>query len=765
MPQPASNHRGLVQVSRARLLEDRPRSRRVRHLAVATALVVALLATSAGATAVADRVAAPHVSVSLLSAQQAVRLGEPVDVGLLFELEEHWHVYWQNPGDSGEPPRVRWTLPDGFAAQPVTWPTPVRVDTGPIVNYAYEHEVLLPVTLTTSAQPRQQRAPGEAGNLGNPGNLGMPRDPDERVDFVADVSWLVCRAEECIPGTARLALALPLTSNEPPVNRRTAALFARARAAVPSERSASFEQVGERGVRVTIPDFSLRDGAILPTVSFFPLRAGTFEHFRGTAEVSTTGDLTILLRSGDLAPAHPDSVAGLVVVEAGSMPIERDAFVVHALPAGAAAGASMPWSLVLLFAFLGGVLLNLMPCVFPVLSLKILGFVEQAHHDPRRVRLHGWAFAAGVVASFWALAATLIALRAGGAHLGWGFQLQSPTFIALLSVVLLAFALSLSGVFDVGLVLTRLGGHGGAVGGYASSLWTGALATVVATPCTAPLMGPALGFALTQPPLASLVVFTALAGGMAAPYVLLAHVPRLLAWLPRPGPWMQTVRQLTAFPLYATVLWLLYVFSHQTSLDATWRLMIGLLAVAMAVWGWGIVQRRPGRGLARFALVPAMAVVALAIVLSAARRPYEPARLATAGSAHEGFWKPWSPETVAALQADGKPVFVNFTADWCISCQVNERTVFSSDPVRELFASYAVTPLKADWTSKDERIARALAAFGREGVPLYVFYPGDTGATPTVLPQLPTMGALREAFASGERRAQQHRLTEAEGNG
>jgi thiol:disulfide interchange protein DsbD len=400
-------------------------------------------------------------------------------------------------------------------------------------------------------------------------------------------------------------------------------------------------------------------------------------------------------------------------------------------------------------------LLNLMPCVFPVLSLKVLGFVEQAHHDARRIRLHGWAFAAGVVVSFWALAVTLLLLRAGGQQLGWGFQLQSPMFLVLLCALLFVLALSLSGVFEVGLWMTTLGGGANASRGYMGSVATGALATVVATPCTAPFMGPALGFALTQTAPVSLAVFTALAVGMASPYVLLAHFPAALSRLPRPGAWMETVRQFTAFPLYATVLRLLYVFSRQTSADAAWRLMIGLLLLALAAWGWGVIQRAGKRGWLSNALVAATAACALLVGVSAASLPIDLASHdASAGRAEEGFWGSWSPERVAALQADGRPVFVNFTADWCLSCQVNERTVFSTAGVRELFQTYDVRALKADWTNKDDRIAKTLAAFGRDGVPLYVFYPAGGDAEPQILPQLPTESALRAAFASSSERVQ-----------
>ncbi len=657
----------------------------------------------------------PHVTVSLAAEQTALSPGAKARIGLHFALEDGWHVYWRNPGDSGEAPKVRWTLPDGFAAGDVHWPLPQRIRTGPLVNFGYEREVLLPVELTVPAGATSGR-------------------------LQADVSWLVCQ-EDCIPGKATLVLDLPVGPAAP--DARWAPRFAKALAEVPAEGAASLEDAGDGHVALTVPGA----GVAGATYAFFPA-AGDVIDLAAPEAATVEGDtLRLRLKKGRLAPATMTSLEGVVVSSTAG---GRSGLFVRAGPP-TAAPAEAPLGLVfaLLFAFLGGALLNLMPCVFPVISLKVLGFVEQAREDRRKVRQHGLVFAAGVLVSFWVLAGTLLALRAAGEQLGWGFQLQSPVFLALLAAFIFVLALSLCGVFEVGLSLTALGGAGGG-GGLGGSFTTGALATVVATPCTAPFMGPALGYALTQPPALAMLVFTALGAGMASPYVLLAWFPAALRRLPRPGPWMVTFKQVMAFPLFATVLWLLAVLGLQAGAMALVEVLGGLLTLAFAAWLWGRLQLRHLGGAKLAAAVGLTLLIAgagLALGIRAAARPAAPSQAAGV----DDFWSPWTPDAVASLRAAGKPVFVNFTAAWCISCQVNERLVFSTDDVRADFAAHGVAALKADWTNKNEEIARTLASFGRQGVPLYVYYPGRAGAAPRVLPPVVTRDMLVETFTEGSR--------------
>jgi thiol:disulfide interchange protein DsbD len=394
-------------------------------------------------------------------------------------------------------------------------------------------------------------------------------------------------------------------------------------------------------------------------------------------------------------------------------------------------------------AFVGGLILNLMPCVFPVLGIKILGFVNQAGADRRKVTLHGLVFALGVLVSFWGLAGLLAALRAGGDRLGWGFQLQSPAFVFVLAAVMLVFALSLSGVFEFGLGATGVGASLQSKSGYGGSFFTGVLATVVATPCSAPFLAPALGAALALPVAQSFVVFTAIALGLALPYLLLSIFPGAIKVLPRPGAWMETFKQFMAFPLYATVAFLVWVLAGQTSADGQEYTLLfallGLTLIALAAWWYGRYSApgaKPAR--ARLGLLGGVLLLAFGVALGWPR----PAVAAT-----EVAWQKWSPEAVAAARAEGKIVYVDFTARWCFTCQTNKAAVFGSGEVRSLFRDKDIVALKGDWTNQDPAITAELARFGRSAVPFNLIYkPG--APEPIVLPELLTAGTVLEALRS-----------------
>ena len=422
------------------------------------------------------------------------------------------------------------------------------------------------------------------------------------------------------------------------------------------------------------------------------------------------------------------------------------------IPIGSGAEAMSLFTLLraVLFAFIGGMILNLMPCVLPVLSLKILGFVQKAGENPRSVMMHGLIFTAGVLVSFWVLAGALLALRAGGEQLGWGFQLQSPEFVLILAGFMFLFGLNMLGVFEIGTSLTAVGGVASG-GGWMGSFINGVTATLVATPCTAPFMGSALGFSLSQPPLVSLLIFTSLGLGMAFPYVLLSASPRLLKFLPRPGAWMETLKQVMGFFLLATVIWLAWVFSLQVGSFATVVLLGTLFFLGIAGWIYGrwatIVQ---STGVRRTAQVASLLFIVggLAIGLFGAQSstPTQATSSTTDGSTDGISWQEFSPEKVKSARDSGKLVFVDFTAAWCLSCQVNEKIAFSNDDVIRRFSELNIVPLKADWTSRDPVITQALAQFGRNSVPLYVFYSGTSKDAPAVLPEILTPGIVLEAL-------------------
>ncbi len=414
-------------------------------------------------------------------------------------------------------------------------------------------------------------------------------------------------------------------------------------------------------------------------------------------------------------------------------------------PVAAAAESSLGLAVALLFAFLGGMILNLMPCVLPVLSLKIMGMVKQAGEAPRERLKHGALFTLGVVASFWVLAGIMLLLQAGGEQLGWGFQLQSPSFVIVLSVFLFLFGLSMFGVFEIGTSLTGVGQ--GVAGGssYTSSLISGVLATTVATPCTAPFMGSALGFTLGAPAYVAFLVFTFVGLGMAAPYLLLTTIPALLKFIPKPGAWMESMKQFMGFLLMATVLWLIWVLSLQTGADGVVILLAALLLVALGGWifgRWGnIAKEQPTRRIAQ-----AIALVAVAGGLFFSLTNIKAKEQETAGVHKQGSieWLAYTPELVEGLKAEGRTVFLDFTAAWCLSCQVNEKVAFSSEEVQNEFARRGIATVRADWTNHDETITRALAAFGRNSVPLYVLY--APGKDPVLLPEIITPGIVLEAL-------------------
>lgn len=666
-------------------------------------------------------VAAPHGSVRLVSSVDRTTAATDVVLAVWLTLDPGWHVYWVNPGQSGEPPRLSWSTPKGYLAAPPDWPTPSRLIIGETVNFGYENELLLPVRM--DATGTAEKTPSE-------------------LRFVLDMTWLVCRADECIPARATLALGIPTTNDiplpDPDWARRLEDAYSRAPRPIP----AILSDADRSHAVVFVADNEIGDPSRSP-VEFFPRDGGVVDEGATPRVTFSPEGMEITLAKAPSARRELTRLAGILTLGSGP---QRRAYAVDAIANSAPVGATttqLNLAMAFVFAFVGGVLLNLMPCVFPVLSLKVLGFAERAHGDPAKIRAHGWAFTIGVLVSFWLLAGTLIALRAGGGELGWGFQLQTPVFVVLLSYLLFAMGLSLAGLFEVGASLSGAVGRVGTEEGLSGSFWTGAIATIVATPCTAPFMGPALGFALTQNTVVAMTVFTALALGMAAPYLLLSYFPALLARLPRPGQWMEQLRQLMAFPLFASALWLGSVFAKQAGQQAFLRLLIGALVLAFGLWVWGLAVRSGRSARSSRAIALAAAALALAIGLDAARgRPPSGEAAVEQGA----FWQPWSAERVSELRSEGRGVFVNFTAAWCLTCQVNERAIFARSDVRHLFERYAVTPLEADWTNEDPEISRALASFGRDGVPLYVFYPARADGEPTVLPQVPTHENLESAF-------------------
>lgn len=659
------------------------------------AMLLALLGAVPALAAQSAPAALPHATVSLVSDTDAVAPGAPMRLGLLLRLAPGWHTYWKNPGAAGAPVSLQLKLPDGASAGPLQWPAPRPLREGPLVTYAYTGEVLLPVTVT----------PG----------VGLTVD--------AAAEWLVCK-DICIPQQAEFHLSLPQGDPAPSAQ---APLFAAAAAAIPRPSPWIARIASDGTLSVTGQELS---PATVADAVFIPDAAGEINDAAPQTLRVAPGRLTLQLALAKGFGADR-RLAGVLVVRDRAGTASN---VVIDAPPGAVppppVPVGTPWRLIGL-ALLGGLILNLMPCVFPVLALKAIGLAGG-------VRAHAWSYTAGILLAFAALGGALMLARSG-----WGFQFASPAFVAAMAWVMLAIGLNLSGVFRVG-AGTFAGAGQGAVarGGHLGSFATGLLAVLVATPCTAPFMAVAVAGALAASPAAGLAIFLAMGLGLAAPFLVLAAIPGLARRLPRPGPWMEWLRNVLAFPMYATAAWLLWVLSQEAGSEGLLAGLAGVVLVGAAAWVLGTTQagqvrvRRIGAGLAvvaaagALALLPRVqAVPALAVPVADGAEAFTPARL-------------------AALRAEGRPVFVDMTAAWCVTCLVNERVALDTGAVRRAFAARDVAYLKGDWTRQDPALTGFLREHGRDGVPLYLYYPTH-GASPVVLPQVLTAGTVLAAIGEG----------------
>ena len=684
----------------------------------------------------APTVKTEHVDAQLLAERVSAQPGKPIIVGLQLRMAPHWHTYWKNPGDSGLPTKIQWVLPEGWKSGAIQWPYPKPLPIGPLTNYGYEDEVVLLSELTPPANA-----------------------PAGTAKIVARAEWLVCK-DVCIPEKGELDLALPVSASEGAVDPRAQAAIKLAQSNLPAEpKGWKFESavVGKSlVVRMTPPEGQ----SAPPKATFFPERENVIENAAPQKLTRDGRGLRVEMQLVEPIDPRLKEITGVAVADAGwgglgkAIEVSAPAATLPPVAAGSTSpsqpsgdsGIGGSTLLALAFAFLGGVFLNLMPCVFPVLGIKVMGFVEHAHGDPRAMRLQGVVFGVGVLVSFLALAGIMLALRSTGVQLGWGFQLQSPTFVVLLAALFFILALNLSGVFEWGAFAQSMTSDLTAKGRYADAFLSGVLASVVATPCTAPFMGAAVGFTLSQSVGISLAVFAMLGLGMALPVVALSLFPALLRKLPKPGAWMETFKQVLAFPLYATVAWLAWVVGAQAGNDAILMLLAGLVLIAMGAWVYG---RWGHSGQLRHPMIAtALAFAGLLVAWPGPQVPGTPGATAAIAPARAGElpWGVWSPETVRELTAAGRPVFVDFTAAWCVTCQVNKRVALHNAAVVKAFAERGVVPLRADWTRQDPRITAALSELGRNAVPVYALYiPGE--AAPRLLPEVLTPSLVLDELA------------------
>jgi thiol:disulfide interchange protein DsbD len=675
------------------------------------ALFIAPLLTSA--IAEPARITTPHVTASLISEHSGIAPGQPIWLALHFDILPEWHTYWSNPGDSGNPPTIDWQLPPGFSASDIHWPYPERLPIGPLMNYGYSNQSTLLTKITT------------------PDTL----TPGRTVTLRARADWLVCKIE-CIPEEGEFSLTLPVTHANQQSPSQWTSVFGDARQRLPQPSPWSADVVVDTDQLELNIDLSGTDPRQLQEVYFYPASYGLIEHAAAQPYKVNNNSLTLTLTRGDLRGQILTQLNGVLVIhERTADGLLTRAFTVAA-PAAAMASTTS-FGLILLFALAGGLLLNVMPCVFPILSLKALQIVQTAAQAPAVVRQNGFVFTAGVVISFAVLAGILLLLRASGEAIGWGFQLQSPAFVLILTWLLLAMGLMFSGVWSFGENLMGLGQQLTHRQGKTGTFFTGVLAVIVATPCTAPFMGTALGYALSQSSLTALSIFIVLGGGMALPWLLISLWPGLASWLPKPGAWMELTKQVLAFPLYATCAWLLWVLSQQIDPASLLYAVMSLVILSFLLWAWQ--KLRPTRH--SFYQVALGLLLGITLVTTVVQ--LQPVAKITTPT--QGEWQVFDPVRLSELQRDRQPVLVNFTAAWCITCLVNEKVAINRPKVQTQLHEKGVVYMKGDWTNKDPQITEMLKQYGRSGVPLYLLFPGN-GQEAMVLPNILTEGILIDAL-------------------
>ena len=754
-------------------LPPSPRSRAARlstvKLRIATFLIATcavwtgangqiLLNSSTQSNAPSPVVQTDQVRAELLAhAPDGIDTGSTVWLGLQIKHQPHWHTYWTNPGDSGLPTTLQWTLPAGLTAGDIAWPTPKRIPVGSMANFGYEDTVLLSVPLTVGKD--------------------FKAAPNGMLEVGLNASWLVCR-QECIPQDGKFVLQVPTRGS----TASQGAAFAAAHAASPVALTGA-SQATLVGDALVISVSGLPAGWSGKALQVFPETAHIAEPIttpqtidavttdsaggKPSTQVWTNGVWTghfPLSTQRETAPANLPVVLVLgqeslrtVATISGSWPALGSGTgpiavatstlgqpVANAPPAAVNTGMGA-WALALLAALVGGLILNLMPCVLPVLAIKVLGFARHNEHSRASQRAQGLGYTAGVVLSFVALGALMLGLRASGEQLGWGFHLQSPTVLAVLATLFTLLGLNLAGVFEIGSILPHRVASLQARHPVVDAFLSGVLAVAIASPCTAPFMGASLGYAISLPALQALGIFAALGLGLALPFLAAAWVPAVGNWLPRPGAWMDTLRRFMAFPMFATVVWLVWVLGHMSGMDGAGALLALLLTLSLLIWSLNL----DGRSRTIFASISVAILIALTGAIGPLVVKMDDSMVTTAPSASGATattWQPWAPGKVEAELAAGRPVFVDFTAAWCITCQYNKKAVLNNAEVLADMRTHKVTMLRADWTRRDPAITVALEALGRSGVPVYVLH--QPGKAPIVFSEVLDTKDLRSALAA-----------------
>jgi len=689
-----------------------------RSLGVSGALLLSILAGAIYGQTYEGR---ELVKSELLADTNAIVPGKTFTVGLLLRMVPGWHTYWKFPGDAGIPTELKWKLPTGWKVGEIQWPIPLKLaEPGDIQIYGYHDEILLMQEITP------------------PASISSPI-----VKLAADASWLVCE-KICIPGSASVELELPVGSQGSPANQE---LFARFRRLLPQDwpgaevAAAKWNRTGS-DLHLNVSSTTLMSH---PVADFYPLPEANVVVGHPVVETRNGDQITFRIPI-ESADKNLSSIKGLVVFAQRANGNDRSAWRMKEGPGAASYGNSAPahgFLTFLLFGFVGGFILNLMPCVLPVISLKIFGFIQQAGQSRQKILRSGIAFAAGIFAWFIGLALLLIALKGAGHQVTWAVQFTNPYFVLFMSVVVLVFALNLFGVFEISLPQSATRGLLDATArqGEAGSFFQGVFATILATPCTAPFLGTALGFAFTQSAAIILSIFGAIAAGMSAPYLLLCVQPAWLRFLPKPGPWMLRVKQFMGFLLLATLLFLLYVLGAQRGYEGLIWASAFLLIVSIACWMKGAFVTPVSSARAKMIAIMTMSILLVISGVYFIGGKFHSAKIDITQTQLAGGWQPFTPERLQSELDQGHFVFIDFTAAWCLTCKFNEASVLESGVVREAFQRHGVIKLKADWTNGDPVITKLLQQFGRPGVPLYVLYPGKS-EEPIIFPELLTKSII-----------------------
>jgi len=652
--------------------------------------------------------------VEMIPQYKTVNNGQSFWVGFSFKPDEDWHIYWSNPGDSGLAPKIEWQLPQGFQPGEIKWPQPNKIEAAPLISFGYHEEAFILVEV---------KSPPITENI-------------SELQLLTKVSWLACKVE-CIPGVTHFNLILPISKTTPELNQNYFEKYNRFKQSYPVKDTldAFSIQQNKTGFIIRYIPSQFIEGIDL--IQFFPYDDNIVDYVESPKFkiINRTYEITIK-KSPHFQVGKLDRFRGIFTFQKKNFgqisPVEIDLpfksdLVPILMEKNFTGNIMTDIPLAVLFAFLGGLILNLMPCVLPVLTIKILNLVEKSRSEQSKLFNHGVQFTMGIILSFWFLAAMMIILRLAGNQIGWGFQFQSPLFVVSMAILFFMLALNLFGLFEIGTGLTRFKSTDFA-------FFNGVLATVVATPCTAPFMGAAIGFALTKSPAYTFLIFTAMGMGMAFPYLMLSRFPTLLKFVPKPGMWMIYMKQLFGFVMLAVVIWLSWVLSIQTGSEAVIILMIGLFFLALGTWLHGVGKNSKG-------------IIILSLVLyffgfyssfQAARRSAIHVTVEKSKKENGINWEKFDTVSFERYLADNKPVFLDFTAAWCLSCQVNEQTVFHNQKIIDRFKERGIITIKADWTNHDPEITEALNSFGKNSIPLYVFFPQGNHSRPVILPEIIT---------------------------